>query len=282
MKTQGNEVSKQRRRGLIFPREHGAWGMLLVPLVTGGAIGLLDGGRIWPLALLAVVAFVLFWLRTPLESWLGTSPMRTRSPEERRLAARALLILGMFGGVTLITLFWNGAHAKLLWIGLIVAATFAAQALLKKSAPHARAAAQLIGALGLTCTAPAAYYVVTGHLDTKAWILWLVNWLFAGDQIRFVQLKIRSARAEGLADKLSHGLAFLIGQTVLACMLALICYLGLLPWLALLAFVPVLVRGLLWFVEAPGPLIIRRLGWMELTQSVIFGILLVSGFHLFH
>src|ERR1019366_7623189 len=47
----------------------------------------------------------------------------------------------------------------------------------------ARMAAQMVGALGLTSTAPAAYYVVTGRLDAAAWALWLANWLFAGDQI---------------------------------------------------------------------------------------------------
>ena len=35
---------RERRRALIVPLEHGAWGMLLVPLVTGGAVGLFSGG----------------------------------------------------------------------------------------------------------------------------------------------------------------------------------------------------------------------------------------------
>lgn len=29
---------KARRRALVVPREHGAWGMLLVPLLTGAAV----------------------------------------------------------------------------------------------------------------------------------------------------------------------------------------------------------------------------------------------------
>jgi hypothetical protein len=58
-------------------------------------------------------------------------------------------------------------------------------------------AAEVVGALALTSTAPAAYYVATGRLNHKAWILWLVNWLFAADQVHFVWLKIRGARAGG-------------------------------------------------------------------------------------
>jgi hypothetical protein len=41
---------------LITPREHGAWGLLFVPLAIGGAIGLLSGGSRVPLLALAVAA----------------------------------------------------------------------------------------------------------------------------------------------------------------------------------------------------------------------------------
>jgi hypothetical protein len=51
-------------------------------------------------------------------------------------------------------------------------------------------AAQLAGAIGLTCTAPAAYYVGTGRLSERAFVLWAANWIFAGNQIHFVQLRI--------------------------------------------------------------------------------------------
>jgi hypothetical protein len=37
----------------------------------------------------------------------------------------------------------------------------------------------MVGTAGLTSTAPAAYYVVTGHLDPLAWSLWAANFLFA-------------------------------------------------------------------------------------------------------
>src|SRR5271167_2875193 len=75
---------KERRRALVVPREHGAWGMLLVPLVTGAAVGLLAGGRIVPVLLLTMAALALFWLRTPVESWLGTSAVRVQTREELR------------------------------------------------------------------------------------------------------------------------------------------------------------------------------------------------------
>ena len=67
-----------RRRALVIPREHGAWGMLLVPLATGAVAALhfsVNGGA---LALFIVAAMSLFWLRTPVESWWAPHPSRYR------------------------------------------------------------------------------------------------------------------------------------------------------------------------------------------------------------
>ena len=66
-----------RSRSLVVPREHGAWGILLIPLVTGASAGLLMGGNGKNLIALTFVALALFWLRTPLEGWAGTAPVRS-------------------------------------------------------------------------------------------------------------------------------------------------------------------------------------------------------------
>ena len=57
-----------RQKSLIIPREHGAWGILLVPLVTGAVVGLAAGGSGLSLAPLTVAVLTLFWLRTLVES----------------------------------------------------------------------------------------------------------------------------------------------------------------------------------------------------------------------
>src|SRR5215471_12421986 len=86
---------KARTRALIVPREHGAWGLLLVPLFTGVAAGIASPSRIWPAVVFTVAALALFWLRTPLESLLGSSPLIARGPEERRIAIKAVIILAV-------------------------------------------------------------------------------------------------------------------------------------------------------------------------------------------
>jgi hypothetical protein len=259
--------------------------MLLVPLATGAAVGLLDGGRVAPVLLLTTAVLALFWLRTPTESWLGTGAVRAQTLDERQLVRNVTLPLATIATIALSALFWQGKNRELIWLGMIAGATFAAQVLLKKMGRTkvgrtTRVAAEVVGAVALTSTAPAAYYVVTGQLDARAWALWLVNWLFAANQVHFVWLRIRGARAAGWSEKFTVGWSFLVGQILLGGMLALACHLSWLPELTLIAFAPVLFRGFVWFAKRPQPLVVRRLGWTEMAHAVVFGVLLTAGFSL--
>lgn len=267
-----------RRKSLIVPREHGAWGILLVPLATGAAVGLLAGGRALPLVPLTVAALALFWMRTPLENWIGTVPTRARSREEIALVRRAVLSLGVLAAIALVWLFWGWQNGKLFWIGIAAVVAFVAQALVKRVWRRARTAPQAIGAAGLTAVAPAAYCAVTGGLDGIAWALWAGNLLFAFNQIQYVHLRIQSARAASRREKFSSGSGFFAGQVMLAAMLAAACAWRLFPWLAAAAFLPLLVRGFAWFAAPPQPLVIRTLGKRELYLAIAFGLLLAMGF----
>jgi YwiC-like protein len=269
-----------RRQSLIFPREHGAWGILLVPLVTGASVGLLAGGRAWPLAPLSIAVLALFWLRTPVESWIGTAPARARTPAELELVRNAALALAAVSGAALIWLFWGGRNRALLWIGATAATAFIVQAIVRQAWRSARMAAQMVGAAGLTAVAPAAYYVVTSHLNGAAWSLWIANLLFAANQIQFVQLRIRAAHAMKPNGKLSIGRGFLGGQIILMALLAAACANRLFGWYAAMAFLPVLFRGFAWFAAASEPLAIRTLGRRELIHAGVFGVLLILGLQL--
>lgn len=269
---------RERRRALVVPREHGAWGMLLIPLLTGAAVGLLAGGHVAPVLLLTAAVLALFWLRTPVESWLGTSAVRIQTRQEHRLVLGVILPIAAVAAANLIALFWQGKNRELLWIGIIAGAAFAAQICLKKIGRAARMAAEVVGAMALTSTAPAAYCVATGRLDARAWALWLVNWLFAADQVHFVWVRIRGARAAGFGEKIAVGWSFLAGQILLGAMLALACHFNWLPKLTLIAFGPILLRGFAWFINKPQPIVVRRLGWTEMAHAVAFGVLLTASF----
>jgi len=273
-----DKARRERRNALVIPREHGAWGLLLVPMVTGAGVAFHQSAHTLPFILLLVSALALFWLRTPLESLLGTSAMHVQTRDERRIVLLAILALGTVAAAALITLLWAGHNPKLWLIGIAAAFAFGGQALLKKLGRRTRMLSEMIGTLGLTLGAPAAYYVITGRLDSTAWMLWIANFIFAGNQIHYVQLRIHTARVEGIRHKFARGWAFAAGQLLMAVVLAVGCRLKLMPWLALIAFAPVLFRGWLYFFEKPAPLQVRRLGWNELSQAVIFCTVFIAVF----
>jgi hypothetical protein len=260
----------------VVPREHGAWGLLLVPLFSGAAVGVASTERAWPLILFTVAALALFWLRTPVESLLGTARLSAHTPAERRTLLLVSIGLGAVSAGCLAALFWHGRNQGLLLLGGIAVLAFVAQTLLVKLSRNLRMMAQMLGAIGLTCTAPAAYYVATGHLDARAWVLWSANWIFAGDQIHFVQMRIHAARAATLGEKLSRGRVFLLGQIPLLPILVAAAYWRLMPALVIIAFIPGLLRGFYWFFSGQKPLQVKSRGWSEMRQGVLFGILLAA------
>jgi hypothetical protein len=119
-----------------------------------------------------------------------------------------ILPLATVATVILSALFRQANCPDLIWLGVMAGAAFGVQIFLKKAGRSTRMAAEVVGALALTSTAPAAYCVGTGRLDHKALVLWLVNWLFAADQVHFVWLRIRGMRAGGLRKKIEVGLEF--------------------------------------------------------------------------
>jgi len=274
----GDAAVKARTRALIVPREHGAWGLLIIPLFTGVAAGIGDAQRYWPMFVFILAAVSLFWLRTPVESLLASGPMRASSSQERRIALIASSALAALATACLITIMWGGNNLKLLSIGLAAAAAFAVQTILRGLGRNVRMASQLVGAVGLTATAPAAYYLGTGRLDSRGLVLWLANWLFAWNQIHFVQLRIHAARVCSFPQKLLRGKFFLCAQIVLLATLILLAAQHLASPLIVIAFLPVLVRGMRWFFIGQQPLDVKKLGWSEMRQGAAFGVLLMLAF----
>src|SRR5271157_936206 len=157
-------LPNSRLKTMVIPREHGAWGMMLVPLATGAIIALPTGVNAGALTLFIVAAMSLFWLRTPVEAWLGTSAIKAQTETERAFVLRVILGIGLLAAACIAALLWNGRNRGLLLIGGVAALAFALQAGVKKLGRKGRMPAQVIGAIGLTSTAAGAYYMATGKL----------------------------------------------------------------------------------------------------------------------
>jgi YwiC-like protein len=271
-------VNDQQLRAMVIPREHGAWGMMLVPLATGAIVAVRAGINAAALTLFIVAAMSSFWLRTPVEAWLGTSAIKAQSKAERAFVARTILGIVGLAVACIAALLRNGHNRGLLLVGGIAALAFAMRAGVKQLGRKGRMPAQVIGAIGLTSTAAGAYYVATGKLDITAIALWLANWLFAGDQIHYVQVRIRASRASTMDEKLRQGKAFLAGQILVIGAILAACRLRIFLAPVALAFVPALFRASLWFMRGRKPLDVHKLGYSELRQVLIFGALLCAAF----
>ena len=295
------KARRERRHALVLPREHGAWGLLLVPMVTGAGVAFRESANILPALLLLITALALFWLRTPVESLLGTSAMRAQTEDERRTVSFVIAVLGAVAASALGALLWAGQNPGLWLIGAAAGAAFVGQALLKlmwrrpprpsregeaerprskNSTQNLRMLSEIVGTIGLTASAPAAYYVITGKFGLTAGMLWLANLIFAGDQIHFVQFRLHTSKIEGLRAKLRRGWAFATGQALMTLAITLACVYSLMPPLASVAFAPLLFRGWFYFIQPPAPLVVRKLGWNELTHAVTFCILFIAAFAL--
>jgi YwiC-like protein len=273
--------TNERMKAMLVPREHGAWGLLLIPLMTAACIGIPQSHALMDLLMLIVATLAFFWVRTPLEAYFGFGLMKARTPEEKRATLQLSLLLAPFALATLWILIVAHHHSRLLLIGALVGAAFATQSVLRMFGRKTRMWAQMVGAIGLTATSAAAYTVVTGKLDAKAFAIWFACWLFAGDQIHYVQVRMHTAKVQSKMERMRRARHFLLGQLIMIAVVCAATALHLLPTLSLAAFVPIVLRGITWLSRREKPVNVHWLGVTELLQGITFGMLLVSAFFLY-
>jgi hypothetical protein len=236
-----------------MPREHGAWGILLIPFAT--AVGIAGTWNL-PVALL-LISVVCFYVAR-------TSFLKQDTTWTLFLLAGSALCLAPLLGV------W-----RLWWLAALGAA--AAPLAFRKTGRSVMS--QLIAVAGLTLTAPAAWYVATGNLDRRAWLLWGLNFLYFAGGVFYVKMHVAAAVRRKLfetaAEKIGWGATSLVFYGGLALCVVGLAMAHLIPWLATLAFAPVVVRAAVGVGRLSSTLHIKRLGWTEVAHSVVFGVLLV-------
>src|SRR5215469_5433747 len=104
---------------LLVPREHGSWGLWLLPLISGVMVGWnarsTDSGV--AISWFTLAAASAFLIHQPFQAWLGRSALKARSAEERRVALGATLVFLSLSGLCL---FAMAQHARSL-VFLLVA-----------------------------------------------------------------------------------------------------------------------------------------------------------------
>lgn len=179
---------------VLVPREHGTWGLLLFPLISGAIVGHYASpnaslkAALW-FFLTALSAFLIY---QPLESLLGFSLIKARSERQQRVATISVIVLAVMATAGVLELF-NLHRGAVLGIGLVALGCFGVRISLGSSRAM-RVPRQLIGALGLSSAAAGAYYAATGQIGWTGILLWLASWFFAVGQIEYVHLRISTAQ----------------------------------------------------------------------------------------
>jgi hypothetical protein len=237
-----------------MPREHGAWGILLIPFATAiGVTGVFD----LKVALLLGSVLCFYIART---SYL-----------KGKLQWMGILIGLSFGCAVPLLFFW-----QLWW--LVLFGVIAAPLAFRKT--ERSVVMQLLAVGGLTLTAPAAWYAATGALDARAWWLWLLNALYFASGVFYVKMHIAAAIRrqpfESLVDRAQYGAAVLAYHAGLVVVLLALASGGVISFRVLLAYAPMVARAFIGVVRLKAVLRIKRLGWTEVAYSIVFAALLMA------
>ncbi len=252
----------------MLPREHGAWALLIAPIL----VGLLGAPAFSPLAagLFVLGALAAFLLRAPLQALLAR-------PNDRRalrwLALYAALTAGSFFPLIVLLGCW-----KLIFFavpaGLLLAANLAAN----KSGRRFSAFNEAAGVLGLCLGAPAAFYAASFNLGPEAWSLGILcAAFFMGPifHVKMAALQHRAALDPAALPQLEHMRrlsAAYHGLTLAAVIIWAAS--GGVPIAAAIPFAASFLKTVLRGARAPARVDFRSLGYAEVAYSALFVIVM--------
>lgn len=253
----------------MIPREHGAWPMLFVPFaVAVGVAGRLD----LKVLLFLLATFSFYVTRAPLERLLRSRAPSGNTGEAQRWLS-IYLALGFLSSASLL-FYW-----RLWWLvpfGALLLGFLIMQLYLTREGAHRSLWGRFLGVAGLTAAAPAAYYVADGALDSTAFLLWLLSILFFGGSLFYVRLRVQQSAGKG--KERSLGRVVIVYFLASFALIAWLSYLRWLPLLALLAYIPSTVQTVKDLVKPEGKLSLRRIGFIQLSHSLIFALLLIGAY----
>ncbi len=282
------------RGRLLFPREHGAWGLISLPFVTGALVA----GEWANLRMLAATLAVIsiFLLRTPLQVvWRYRAAARQSANQNRAavtrtaqaaerpdltnarfsLAAYTSVAIGA-GTYLLLTL----PLAPLLWMACGAAILILAILFLAVRNYQRYPALQIVSAIGLTASSLPGYLAARGHLDAFAFWIWLLCAVDSSASVLVVHARLEeivASRKPG-SSPLPHRRDAILAQAGLWIFLTILATQGR-PWL-ILPFLPTSVLHWwdLWQLGSPTRqrISMQRVGLMQLVASIAFCVILIA------
>ncbi|MFN8005789.1 MAG: YwiC-like family protein [Terriglobia bacterium] len=258
------------------PKEHGAWGMLLVPFVMGvGVVGHFTIETLWLLA----AVLLAFLSQKPFAQLLTTQERISTSRKLKRSLAWFGIYAGSSAAIFLI-LYVPYQMKGLRLFGFLGSPVILAYSYFVWRKAVRSVLGELAGIAGLTMTGPMACYAAAGEIRAVGFWLWAFCILYFVSSIFYVKavvqkfLRLKSGQPSSL-----HGMewACLLYHLGMIGVLLALFILRILPLTGLLAFLPVAVRGLQVSFKTSGRLNFAIIGWSEVGYSIFFAIFLVAG-----
>lgn len=251
----------------MFPKEPGAWAMLLLPLI----ISLGVAGFNPPGVGFSGAAIALFCARSPLEALV-----RGRGAGAIRWAGvYAFCLLTFTAGLLVFYRLW-----LLLPLGAAALGLLGCYLLLVRWRRERTGWGELVLIGGLALGGVGAYYAATGRMGSLALTLGLMSFLYSGSGVFFVRMMVRRpARGQlPLARSLSLGRGMLLYLAGVGVAVGGLAWFGQMPPLAPLSFLPLALKALTGMLLFRGKAPIRLLGFMEVGHAALFTLLLVGSF----
>ena len=284
-----NVTQRQTGRRLLLPREHGAWGMVSLPFLAGAVVGG-DWATLRVLAALVAV-FSVFLLREPLlffwrqrvaRNKYGT-PSRFATASggyDRRSARLSLLIYCSVGAIAGLYLAAQLPFTPLLLLGCGAALLTLVAAHLTVRNYQRHPVLQIAIVVGLTSSSLMAYLASSGHWEAPAFWIWGLFAAHSSVSVLVVHARLETmiaAKTSASAPTTDRRNAW-IAQACIGLLMATLAIRGRL-WLVLPFLAPLLLH--IWELRQFRPeklhrLPMRRVGWMQLTASLAFCLLLIA------
>jgi hypothetical protein len=261
---------------LLFPREHGSWGMLLFPLVSAMILT-----RTWSWDFVPAVgaALAVFLIREPLIVEARQRYVWKDARPETTAARRSLMAFGALAALSGAWLIALAPPAWLFALGLLAAGLTAAYLYGALHNLQRSPLLQIAGAVGLAASALLPYLALGRQPDERLWLLMAAQVIHGAGSVLVVHARLEAARAlkTGAAVHTRHiaAASWLALHGVAAATLALTGR----PWLAVILGIPLAVHAAdlarlkdPQFLRTP----LRHVGFRELGLSTVFTILVVA------
>ncbi len=240
----------------MVPREHGAWGQLLTPLVTGLAMGNGASDAVG-FSLAAVLAFVA---HEPLLVAMGHRGGRARTRYGALAWRRAVIRGGAAVGVGVASCLHAGHDARLATLVPLVMVALSAPFVLARRERTTAGETVLASTLASAAIPAAIVGGVSWRGAFLAWALWSLHGLLATLSVRGMIFRQRKGATMHLAVAGAAVGALVLGAAAKVAQHD--------PWLAL-ATAPCGALAVAFALRPVAPAHLRRVGWVLVVASLL-------------